>query len=100
MKTPEETIRRYAGRFIEIQEHEERELRKLCDNPELFDIAQKLADAFLGNLKSEQDQFFKEATKGDYDHLLTTCMKWFDCILRGWRLHHNCIGHKRDEKGE
>jgi hypothetical protein len=24
------------------------------------------------------DQFFNEATSGDYDHLLQTCMKWFD----------------------
>lgn len=26
--------------------------------------------------KSEQDAFFKEATQGDYDHVLQTCMKW------------------------
>lgn len=24
--------------------------------------------------------FQKEATSGDYDHLLQTCMKWFDVI--------------------
>lgn len=26
--------------------------------------------------KDEIDQFFTEATSGDYDHLLQTCMKW------------------------
>lgn len=24
------------------------------------------------------DQFMREAQSGDYDHLLQTCMKWFD----------------------
>lgn len=24
-------------------------------------------------------QFYEEATAGDYDHLLTTCQRWFDC---------------------
>ena len=26
--------------------------------------------------KSEIDQFMEEATAGDYDHLIQTCMKW------------------------
>ena len=25
------------------------------------------------------DRFFKEATSGDYNHLLATCMKWVVC---------------------
>lgn len=25
------------------------------------------------------DDFMKEATSGNYDHLLATCMAWFDC---------------------
>ena len=25
------------------------------------------------------DEFYKEATSGDYDHLLQTCLRWFDC---------------------
>lgn len=25
---------------------------------------------------AERDEFFGEATKGDYNHLLITCMKW------------------------
>ncbi len=28
--------------------------------------------------KTETDEFLKEAMSGDYDHLLQTCMKWFD----------------------
>ncbi len=31
-----------------------------------------------GLSKAEIDEFFKEAQAGDYDHLLQTCMKWFD----------------------
>ncbi len=27
----------------------------------------------------EIETFRKECTSGDYDHLLQTCMKWFDC---------------------
>lgn len=26
----------------------------------------------------ERDEFRKEATSGNYDHLLATCFKWFD----------------------
>lgn len=26
----------------------------------------------------ERDEFFKEATSGDYNHLLVTAMKWFN----------------------
>ena len=28
--------------------------------------------------KAEIDAFIKEATSGDYDNLLQTCMKWFE----------------------
>lgn len=28
--------------------------------------------------KAEQDEFYKEATSGNYDHLLATCLEWFD----------------------
>lgn len=28
--------------------------------------------------QSEVEAFFEEATDGDYDHLLATCMKWVD----------------------
>ncbi len=28
--------------------------------------------------KEERDLFMKEATSGDYNHLLATCMRWVD----------------------
>ena len=31
-----------------------------------------------GLSKEEQDAFQAEATSGNYDHLLATCMEWFD----------------------
>lgn len=31
-----------------------------------------------GLSKEEQDAFHAEATSGNYDHLLATCMKWFN----------------------
>ena len=31
-----------------------------------------------GLSKEEIEEFTKEATSGDYDHLLATCMAWFD----------------------
>ena len=30
--------------------------------------------------QDEIDTFFNEATSGNYDHLLQTCMQWFDVI--------------------
>ena len=36
--------------------------------------------AQTGGLPPEEiDAFMKEATSGDYDHLLAICMAWFDC---------------------
>jgi hypothetical protein len=29
--------------------------------------------------KPEIDKFIEEATAGDYNHLLATCMAWIDC---------------------
>ena len=28
--------------------------------------------------QEERDAFYKEATSGNYDHLIVTCMEWFD----------------------
>jgi hypothetical protein len=30
--------------------------------------------------QDELDIFFEEATSGNYNHLLQTCMRWFECI--------------------
>ena len=31
-----------------------------------------------GFSQEERDAFYAEATSGNYDHLLATCMKWFE----------------------
>ena len=31
-----------------------------------------------GLSKEERDKFYAEATSGNYDHLLMTCMEWFE----------------------
>lgn len=31
-----------------------------------------------GLSQEERDAFYAEATSGNYDHLLATCMKWFE----------------------
>lgn len=36
----------------------------------------KKALAKAGVSRAEQEEFFAEATSGDYDHLLQTCMKY------------------------
>lgn len=35
-------------------------------------------DGWYCAIMQEIDQFRKEATSGDYDHLLQTCMRWVD----------------------
>jgi hypothetical protein len=36
--------------------------------------------ARMAGLSTEQiDEFLAEATAGDYDHLLQTCLRYFDC---------------------
>lgn len=49
-------------------------------NGNAFVIMGKVSKALrrAGVEKSEVDQFITEATAGDYDHLLQTCMKWVD----------------------
>ena len=32
-----------------------------------------------GVSEDEIERFHEECTSGDYDHLLQTCMRWFDC---------------------
>lgn len=32
-----------------------------------------------GLSETEIETFFDEAKSGDYNHLLATCLKWFDC---------------------
>lgn len=41
-------------------------------------LCQKAAQA-AGLPKSEIDAFYREATSGDYDHLIRTALQWFNC---------------------
>jgi hypothetical protein len=43
----------------------------------LLGAAQK-AGRQAGWTTDEKDEFFAEAQSGNYDHLLQTCMTWFD----------------------
>lgn len=45
-----------------------------------FSVMGKVSKALKrgGVEQSEVDQFFAEATSGDYNDLLATCMKWVD----------------------
>lgn len=45
-----------------------------------FAIMGKVREALkkAGVSSEERALFFNEATSGDYDHLLQTCMKWVD----------------------
>lgn len=45
-----------------------------------FFILARALRAARGKLSQEEiDAFTKEARSGNYDHLLQTCMAWFDC---------------------
>jgi hypothetical protein len=46
-----------------------------------FSILGRVSKAMrrAGVPKPERDAFFKEATSGDYDHLLGTVMMWVNC---------------------
>jgi hypothetical protein len=45
-----------------------------------FALMGKVSKALKANKvpQAEIDQFYNEATSGDYNHLLVTCMKWVD----------------------
>ncbi len=54
---------------------------ELIDGPENgFSILVRVRDALkkAGIPKEEIKRFVKEASTGDYDHLLITCCKWVD----------------------
>lgn len=44
-----------------------------------FAILGRVKNALIKNgQKEDAEEFLKEATQGDYDHLLRTCMKYVD----------------------
>jgi hypothetical protein len=44
----------------------------------ILGLCQQAARA-AGLPKSEVDAFYREATSGDYDHLIRTALRWFNC---------------------
>jgi hypothetical protein len=55
-------------------------VRLVGENGNAFYILGKCLLAMsLANIpKEEQDEFYRQATAGDYNHLLITCLEWFD----------------------
>ncbi len=54
------------------------------DGNAFFLIGQCLGAAKKAKLtKEQQDEFSKEAMSGDYDHVIQTCLKYFDCKYIG-----------------
>ncbi|MFO0110329.1 MAG: hypothetical protein ACK52W_07340 [Alphaproteobacteria bacterium] len=43
----------------------------------ILGLCQRAANK-VGLSKAEIDTFMQEAKSGDYNHLLNTCMEWFD----------------------
>ena len=61
--------------------HPEIEVPLAGEDGNAFSILGRVLKAMrrAGVPKEEQDEFTKEATSGDYDHLLQTCMRWVRC---------------------
>ena len=55
-------------------------VRLASENGNAFYILGKCLSAMrYANIpKEEQDEFYRQATAGDYNHLLITCMNWFN----------------------
>ena len=55
-------------------------VRLVGENGNAFYILGKCLSAMsLANIpKEEQDEFYHQATASDYNHLLITCMEWFN----------------------
>ena len=55
-------------------------VKLIGENSNAFNIL-SICGSAMRNAKlppSELTAFYKEATSGDYNHLLVTCMEWFD----------------------
>ena len=55
-------------------------VRLVDENGNAFYILGKCLSAMrCANIpKEEQDEFYRQATAGDYNNLLITCMEWFN----------------------
>ena len=56
------------------------EMRLAGENGNAFCILGKCLSAMRhANIpKEEQDEFYRQATASDYNHLVITCMEWFN----------------------
>jgi hypothetical protein len=61
--------------------HPEVRVRLVGEDGNAFAILGRVLRAMrrAGVPKEERDEFAREATSGDYDHLLQTCVRWVDC---------------------
>ena len=61
--------------------HPEIEVRLVGEDGNAYAILGRVLRALrrAGIPREERDEFTKEATSGDYDHLLQTCMRWVEC---------------------
>jgi hypothetical protein len=64
-----------------MTKHPEVNVKLVGDDSNAFAILGRCSSAArrTGLPEEEIDTFFKEATQGDYNHLLVTCMNWFNC---------------------
>lgn len=60
--------------------HPEIEVTLVGEDGNAFAIMGRVARALkrAGVAQTEVDEFYAEATSGDYDNLLQTCMKWVE----------------------
>jgi hypothetical protein len=61
--------------------HPEIQVRLMGEDGNAFAILGRVLRALrrAGVSKAERDEFAREATSGDYDHLLQTCVRWVEC---------------------
>ena len=62
--------------------HPEITVKLIGEDGNAFNILGRCQQAArrAGLPKDEIDAFIKEATSGDYDHLLQTAMRWFEIV--------------------
>ena len=61
--------------------HPEIEVRLVAEDGNALAILGRVLQAMrrAGLPREERDEFTKEATSGNYDHLLQTCVRWVSC---------------------
>ena len=58
------------------------EVKLLGTEGNAFAVLARVSKALkeAGVSKEQRDAFYAEATSGDYDHLLATCMRWVEVV--------------------